>query len=343
MRPALTTLFPPALPRGAVWLIADGASLEAAYPEIDAALVGRPGLGLVLAVPEADVDAVRHRLTHEAVVAFSGKPAFARRVKAAAPALVIALGEVAVPAGLRAHRIRASGEIAGLGALMPAEGPPVEPPSPWQSWLVRLAAGAAIANLDDVRNRLGAPETILCLGNGPSSEDPRVMDFPRTCLFRVNWTWRSRGLLAQPDMVFTADPDLPPPGRRPILALPRRPDGIRLLARHCLGLRPPTSGYLFLDSTPPLAAEIGHDPIPTNGALMVALAAALRPARLAIAGLDLYRHPEGRYPGDPGARDGYSRQHSPACDLDLLRRSLAGYRGELAILSDALREALAQG
>ena len=63
--------------------------------------------------------------------------------------------------------------------------------------------------------------------------------------------------------------------------------------------------------------------IPTNGALMVAVAAALQPKRLVIAGLDLYRHPEGRYPGST-AIDGYARGHSAACDLAVIARGARG-------------------
>ena len=196
---SFTTLPSMSLPRGAVWLVVDGsAALEAAYPLIDAALAGRPGVGLVLAVPATDAAAVRRRLSHETVVAFPAGRSSARRLRAAAPALVIALGDAALPAGVPAHRIGSAGEIASLRNLLPTEGPPAEPPSRWQRWLVRLAAGPAIANLGTLRQRLGAPETILCLGNGPSSEDAGVADFADACLFRVNWTWRSRGLLARP-------------------------------------------------------------------------------------------------------------------------------------------------
>ena len=53
--------------------------------------------------------------------------------------------------------------------------------------------------------RLGRPATILCLGNGPSSEDPRLAGIAHDALFRVNWRWLERGLLTQPDMVFVGD------------------------------------------------------------------------------------------------------------------------------------------
>jgi hypothetical protein len=58
-----------------------------------------------------------------------------------------------------------------------------------------------------------------------------------------------------------------------------------------------------------------------------------------IAGLDLYRHPEGRYPGST-AVDGYARGHSAACDLAVIAEALERFSGELVILSPALVEAL---
>ena len=57
---------------------------------------------------------------------------------------------------------------------------------------------------------------------------------------------------------------------------------------------------------------------------MVVVAAALQPKRLVIAGLDLYRHPEGRYPGAT-AIDGYARGHSAACDLAVIAEALDGF------------------
>jgi hypothetical protein len=73
---------------------------------------------------------------------------------------------------------------------------------------------------------------------------------------------------------------------------------------------------------------------------MIAAAAALNPARLIIAGVDLYQHPEGRYPGDLLGANAYARAHTRATDLDIIRTALAQYRGEVTILGDALRTAL---
>ena len=80
--------------------------------------------------------------------------------------------------------------------------------------------------------------------------------------------------------------------------------------------------------------------VPSNGAIMIAVAAALKPRRIIIAGIDLYEHEAGRYPGDALAVDGYSRDHSRSCDMDFIRTALGQHHGDLVILSDHLRNAL---
>src|SRR4029079_17608285 len=100
-------------------------------------------------------------------------------------------------------------------------------------------------------------------------------------------------------MVFTAAHDLPR-GRRSVIVFPDSATGIPILVRHTFLLHPPRAGYVFLDELldlPVASSSEGRD-MPTNGARMIAAAAALQPKRLAIAGMDLYQHPGGRYPGD---------------------------------------------
>jgi hypothetical protein len=74
---------------------------------------------------------------------------------------------------------------------------------------------------------------------------------------------------------------------------------------------------------------------------MVAAAAALRPKRLTIAGIDLFRHPEGRYPGDARSLNEYSRVHTRDVDVAIIDLALRDYPGELVIFGDTLRQALA--
>ncbi len=74
---------------------------------------------------------------------------------------------------------------------------------------------------------------------------------------------------------------------------------------------------------------------------MVATAAALKPRRLILSGIDLYLDPRGRYPGDIAAENAFPPMHSREVELEILDRILADYRGELRILNEPLREALA--
>ena len=192
-------------------------------------------------------------------------------------------------------------------------------------------------SLEDLRRSLADPQTILCLGNGPSSEDERLLALEHDCLFRVNDSWLGRGFLARPDVVFTASKaalgrlenvifgflTVESEGRlssywlfRPVF---RR---LRYLAVERFGL--------FL--TQGAWCEIR----PTNGASMLATAVALQPRRLVIAGIDLFQHPAGSYPGDSKTANAYTPGHDAAKELSILLHALDLYRGEIVILSEAL-------
>lgn len=336
------------LPAGpiSVWVIAASArDVATAYPAIDAALTRRPGHRLLITVPASDLAELRRRLPHETVAAQPGRFGLRRWLERPSPILTIRLGASA--ARIDASKTREL-VVLDLATLSPdtilsalPETVPARPPraSPFAEALVRLVAGSPITDIAELKRRLATPASILCLGNGPSSEDPALKQVVADCVFRVNWIWRARGLLTEPDLVFTGDPDLPPPRRRPIVAFPRREEGVPILARQALRLRPPR-GHLFLADLPGFADALAREPIPTNGALMIAVAATLQPRRLVIAGVDLYAHPAGRYPGDTAALDGYSRQHGRERDLALIRAALAAYDGDVEIVGDALKQAL---
>lgn len=185
-----------------------------------------------------------------------------------------------------------------------------------------------IADLETLRARLGHPATILCLGNGPSSEAP---DIPRDCdrLFRVNWIWRDRGFLTEPDLVFTGDPDAPPPGSRAIVGFANAEEAERILTGYAAPVDWLVVPHLLRDGT-------AYRDVPTNGAFMIAAAAALAPRRLVISGIDLYLHPQGKYPGAAEDPNTYDAIHSRETDVSFMRDALSRYRGELTILSDAL-------
>lgn len=206
------------------------------------------------------------------------------------------------------------------------------PPSP----LERLG----IETLDGLKRRLAPRDTILCLGNGPSSEDPRLLAEADATLFRVNWIWAERSWLDAPDLVLTGDPDLVRLDRQPVIVFPNRETGEPVLQDHLSRGCLPDAGFVLLDRFTPMLADLSGPQIPTNGALMVALAVALRPKRIVIAGIDLYRHPRGKYPGAPDEPVGYTSQHSVEIDLDLIGRALGAFEGETIILSENLHDAL---
>ena len=119
-----------------------------------------------------------------------------------------------------------------------------------------------IFDLEDLRARLDSPTSILCLGNGPSSEGPQI---PKDCdsLFRVNWIWHDRKFLANPNLVFTGDPDVPPTGTKPrpraslaSKALGHVPTMAAMAGSGCSSMRatafsPPTSRRAAISSAVP--------------------------------------------------------------------------------------------
>ena len=197
-----------------------------------------------------------------------------------------------------------------------------------------------IDSWEDLGEHVGHPRSVLCLGNGPSSEDPRLAGFAHDCLIRVNWRWKLRGFLVNPQIVFVGDPATLRKLEHTVFGFWNRSLEYGMLLRHTIthGLRP--MKYLTMERISPIVRDRTWPARPTNGALMIAAGAALEPERLIIAGIDLYLHPDGRYPGDFLGNNVYARPHSRDTDLAIIRGALAQYRGELIILSDILRDAL---
>lgn len=191
--------------------------------------------------------------------------------------------------------------------------------------------GPTVETVEALRRRLGAPGTILCLGNGPSSETPSLAETRHDALFRVNHMWSERGLLVHPDVVFTGL-------RSAIRAVSGRPVFIaqtvggveRLALMRWAALK------RFATATAATLGVMPRDIVPTNGAVMLAVAVALEPKRLVIAGMDLFRHPEGAYPGDGATANAYAPLHDPDAELDFILGVLDGYDGELEIVGEAL-------
>ena len=213
-----------------------------------------------------------------------------------------------------------------------------------QSRAWRLASraidGGRIDSLSDLSRALGTPRRILCLGNGPSSEDPLVSDVAHDCLMRVNWRWQQRRMLTRPQVVFVGDPATLAKVTGAIFGIWNRDLERGMLLRHlCVrGLR--KMRHFTMERACPIVRDRTWPARPSNGALMVAAAAALQPDELTIAGIDLFASPRGRYPGDPIGTNAYSRVHTRETDIAIMRDALRDYRGRLTIIGDALRDAL---
>ncbi|HMB77349.1 MAG TPA: glycosyltransferase N-terminal domain-containing protein [Kiloniellaceae bacterium] len=220
-----------------------------------------------------------------------------------------------------------------------------------ESWLARRLEGGLLRrclgrrwqrydSLADLDRALGSPKTILCLGNGPSSEDAQLKTLAHDCLFRVNHNWLERGFMTDAQMVFCGSK----------VTLDRIPEAI--FGLQTLESERRLLGYLLLRILRGRAARFAtlsrYDLFftrpdwahirPTNGASMLAAAVALQPDRLIVSGIDLFSHPAGSYPGDSRTPNAYTPGHEPDSELALLLEALKAYRGELTILSDALAQ-----
>ncbi len=168
---------------------------------------------------------------------------------------------------------------------------------PWHV-VAPLLRGARYDDLTALRARLKHPRTILCLGNGPSSQQPELQSIEHDCLLRVNWRWKDRRLLTRADIVLVGDPATIQKLSNCIFGLWTIENEYGMLLRNLVtrGLR--RMECVTLERISPLVRERQWPARPTSGALMIVLAAALQPERLIIGDIDLFQHPDGRYPGD---------------------------------------------
>jgi hypothetical protein len=196
-----------------------------------------------------------------------------------------------------------------------------------------------LRNIDELAAHLSKPKTIMCLGNGPSSEDPALASMPHDALFRVNHSWKSRGFLAKPDIVFCGGK----PTMRAIddaaFGLQTESAAVALVSNRLFSPSLRRAVYFNAnDMTDSLRDfDWGHLR-PTNGASMLATAMALAPERLIVAGIDLFSDPAGSYPGDTATENAYSPGHSRDRELAFLLALLDLYRGDLAIVGAVLNE-----
>ena len=146
-----------------------------------------------------------------------------------------------------------------------------------------MAADRSKRRLNDweaLRKRLRFPETILCLGNGPSSEDPRLFDIDYDALFRVNHRWLERGMWTEPDMVFVGNPNTTARMRSCVFGFRTVSWESEMMLRHLLLDRSARRlEHFTYERVSPFLNDGAWPCAPTNGAVMVATAVGLRPRR----------------------------------------------------------------
>lgn len=219
--------------------------------------------------------------------------------------------------------------------------------------LVRVLAARKFREISTIKalaQELGHPKRILCLGNGPSSESDALKarsesDFD--AIFRVNHRWLDRGLFSRPHMVFVA-------GSKPLRRITspavfcaqnrRRADRIRLACLHLSGTR----RLVVADELGVLRAwnelqAAGFGPFaPTNGVVMLAVAEALEPRQVTLAGIDFFSDPRGAYPGDARTANAYGIFHSAAKEREFTLALLARLHErdvEVELIGDSLNTA----
>jgi len=212
--------------------------------------------------------------------------------------------------------------------------------SPWR----RVVPGLhRIADLAALQRQLGGPRVLMCLGNGPTSADPRLEEMGRDALFRVNHQWMRRGFLARPELIFAGvKRSMRAAGPVPVCVANAAKERALIACR----LLEPWHGratYAVAEEiaaavVPPLAGPRR----PTTGAYMIAVAVALRPQRLIVAGMDMFSHPAGAYPEGGDAAEAGANAYAPSHDFDtdtaFLRECLRNFEGEIVTVSPAFAD-----
>jgi len=206
--------------------------------------------------------------------------------------------------------------------------------------VAQARSGKRIEDWDQLRRRLKNPIHIMCLGNGPSSEDTQLSSIHYDALFRVNWRWIQRGYLARPDIVFVGDPKTVHHISDPIMAFGTMDWEQTMLLRHLLSGRLRSPEFFTLERMPGMHHHKNWWARPSNGAIMIAAAVALVPKRITIAGIDLFQHPDGRYPGDVRSTNDYAQVHHRNVDLEVIQAALREFKGEVRVIGDILNQAI---
>ncbi|MEQ8860261.1 MAG: hypothetical protein RIC56_16610 [Pseudomonadales bacterium] len=194
----------------------------------------------------------------------------------------------------------------------------------------------AVDSLAAVAEELGRPRTILCLGNGPSSRDPALDGLAYDALFRVNHLWLDDHRHTAPDVIFTGKKDTLSAYRRPTLFAFQTEQAARRIMLRAV-LLPRRIRYCTAERLGCIDFAAFAPYKPTNGAVMIALAAALAPQRLIVAGMDLFSDPRGSYPGQSATPNAYAAAHDRDVEARCILATLAAFPGELSIVGDVLK------
>lgn len=187
--------------------------------------------------------------------------------------------------------------------------------NPWSEDIIKRL-NPSIPSLDALQTALSRPKTILCLGSGPSSNDDAAVAAAETAdvIFRVKHRWLKEGRIRRADVVFSGT----------VESARHVPDAILLsqdaTTAHRVAwsalLRGRRIRYGIVEAlVPGFRTKDKSGARMTNGAAMLAMAVAMQPDRLIVAGIDLYSHADGAYPGTPVTANAYA----PAHDRDVER------------------------
>jgi hypothetical protein len=193
-----------------------------------------------------------------------------------------------------------------------------------------------------LKDRLKSPQTIACLGSGPSSEDPLLLRQTFDVLFRVNLRWLNRGILDDPDVIFTWRPEALTARPKSILAFSTSEKVLKgLIRRYPFQVIGRQTEIICLSDLPLQLHHVSQRWHPSNGVYMLEVAVALSPRRLIIAGFDLFMHEAGAYPGDSTTLNAFALVHDRDAEVNYIAQLLDFYEGEIVVIGDILRDRLA--
>ncbi len=346
----------PRSPERSIWFVIEGAAHLAAAARLAAALEGRFGRLLFYVTADSGALGAVPLPLLAAPRPIALKPSLRLALRRLRARAVVTVG----PPTQFALALAAAAADMGVSALTwPGEGAPTEEfaravqaaarvnpralrISKWGEAIARRAIGPGLpfhlerlrcrklADIEALRAALGLPETILCLGSGPSSNSPAALRAAGAAdaVFRVKHRWLKEGLIHRADVSFSGTAEtakrLP---RAIILAQDEKTAGRMVLEWAWRGGFRRLKFGVVADLAPGFVGTFSDGARLTNGAAMLATAIALRPKRLIVAGIDLYSHPEGAYPGAAEIWNDYAPAHDAARErafaLTMLARQLA--------------------